>query len=94
MAFSTTTLLEYGVTRDTLIDEIKAELLIVITSAVNSQFFDRTKGVGVNNLENEMISVEELIILKVHLLLAISDYSSAQLHWLHHTQPSRRAQRI
>ncbi len=77
MGFTTTTLLEYGASRDTLIAEIKAELLLMLVGILNSQFYDRTKGVGIKNLENEMISLQELTVLSIQIVQSFAEYSEA-----------------
>lgn len=77
MGFTTSTLLDYGASRDTLVAEIKAELLLMLVGILNSQFFDRTKGVGIKNLENEMISLQELTVLSIQIVQAFAEYSES-----------------
>lgn len=76
MGFTLNTILNYGESRDTLVAEIKAELLLRITNLLESQFFDRTQGGGLDNLENEMISEEQLIVLGTQLVTTVADYSA------------------
>lgn len=76
MGFTLNTLLKYGTDRDTIVAEIKSELLLKITNLIETQFYDRTQGSGLNNLENEMISEDQLILLGTQIVMAVADYSA------------------
>lgn len=76
MGFTLNTLLKYGTDRDTIVAEIKSELLLKITNLIETQFYDRTQGSGLNNLENEMISEDQLILLGTQIVTAVADYSA------------------
>lgn len=62
---------------DDIVQQVNSDLTILLTQVVNSQFHDRTKGLGLDYLENEVVTIEEFIALKLNIINALISYNDS-----------------
>lgn len=67
---------DYGESLDTISEEIKNDLLQVLTDDIKSRPFNSVQGIGIESLENEANSALSYALYRLQIMLGITNYNS------------------
>jgi hypothetical protein len=70
------TLINYGENQNTILDEIRKDLRMFLSRNLGSQFFGRSAGAGLADLENEPSNEIMSIIKRVQIVETILSYNN------------------